>query len=142
MAGKDRISVRALAEFALERGDLARASGALDRMLEGAEGHRLLQGAYADGFKSEVGISLTEEVDGRALTLYGRIDGLNERTDPPVVEELSNHAAGPGAIGEGDFPRPLGQVELTPICWHAKRGYGHRARATHVSEHLRTIRPA
>jgi hypothetical protein len=45
MAAKDRVSVRALAEFALECGDLMRETGALDRMLEGAQGHRLLQSA-------------------------------------------------------------------------------------------------
>ncbi len=134
MAGKDRISVRALAEFALERGDLARASGALDRMLEGAEGHRLLQGAYADGFKSEVGISLTEEVDGRALTLYGRIDGLNERTDPPVVEEIKTTRLAPGAIGEGDFPVHWAQAELYAHMLAAKRGYGTvRVRLTYLN---------
>ncbi len=134
MAGKDRVSVRALAEFALERGDLARESGALDRMLEGSEGHRLLQGAYSGGFKSEVGISLTEDVRGRALTLYGRIDGLNERSDPPIVEEIKTTRLAPGAIRENDFPAHWAQAELYAHMLSAKRGYAAvRVRLTYLN---------
>jgi hypothetical protein len=134
MAAKDRVSVRALAEFALEGGDLARESDALNRMLEGSEGHRLLQSAYQDGFKSEVGISLTAEVSGRALTLYGRMDGLNERTNPPIVEEIKTTRLTPSMIRENDFPVHWAQAELYAHMLAAKRGYGavrvrlHRAR--------------
>ena len=124
MAGRNRVSVRALAEFALESGDLTREADALNRMLEGAEGHRMLQSAYADGFKSEVGISLTAQVGGQALTIYGRIDGLNERTDPPIVEEIKTTRLTPSAIRENDFPVHWAQAELYAHMLAAKRGYG------------------
>ena len=123
MAAKDRISVRALAEFALEGGDLFREAGALDRMLEGAEGHRMHQAGYADGFKSEVAISLTAEVSGRALTLYGRIDGLNEKASPPVVEEINTTRLAPSVIRENDFPVHWAQAELYAHMLAARRGY-------------------
>ena len=123
MAAKDRVSVRALAEFALEGGDLLRESDALNRMLEGAEGHRLLQSAYADGFKSEVGISLTQIVSGRALTLYGRIDGLNERLFPPIVEEIKTTRLTPSMIREDDFPVHWAQAELYAHMLARKRDY-------------------
>ncbi len=123
MAAKDRISVRALAEFALEGGDLFREAGALDRMLEGAEGHRMHQAGYADGFKSEVAISLTAEVSGRALTLYGRMDGLNEKLDPPVVEEIKTTRLAPSVIRENDFPVHWAQAELYAHMLAARRGY-------------------
>lgn len=125
MAAKDRVSVRTLAEFALEGGDLFREAGALDRMLEGAQGHRMRQSAYADGTKSEVGISLTAEVSGWPLTLYGRIDGLNERLDPPVVEEIKTTRLAPNMIRENDFPVHWAQAELYAHMLAAKRGY-HR----------------
>ncbi len=123
MAGRDRVSVRALAEFALERGDLMRDAGALDRMLEGAEGHRLLQSAYVGGFKSEVGISLSTEVDGRTIIVYGRIDGLNEQVDPPIVEEIKTTRLTPGMIGPEDFPVHWAQAELYAHMLAEKRGY-------------------
>ena len=134
MAAKDRVSVRALAEFALEGGDLAREADALNRMLEGAEGHRLLQAEYADGFKSEVGISLTASVSGRALTLYGRMDGLNEKVSPPVVEEIKTTRLTPSMIRENDFPVHWAQAELYAHMLAAKRGYGEvKVRLTYLN---------
>jgi len=122
LAARDRISVRALSEFALEGGDLAREAGALDRMLEGAEGHRRRQSGYADGFKSEVAISLTAEIRGRALTLYGRIDGLDERADPPVVEEIKTTRLSPSSVRPDDFPVHWAQAELYAFMLARKRG--------------------
>ena len=134
MAGKDRVSVRALAEFALESGDLARETDALNRMLEGSEGHRLLQAAYQDGFKSEVGISLSAVVLGRPLTLYGRIDGLNERADPPIVEEIKTTRLTPSMIRENDFPVHWAQAELYAHMLAVKRSYGAiRVRLVYVN---------
>lgn len=127
MAARDRISVRALVEFALEGGDLLREASALDRMLEGAEGHRLHQSAYRDGFKSEVAISLTRQIAGRALTLYGRIDGLNEKTDPPIVEEIKTTRYNPAAIRADDFPVHWAQAELYAFMLSQRRGYARVA---------------
>ena len=55
MAARDRISVRALAEFALEGGDLLREAGALDRMLDsGMEEMKRKAGAvFADRYSYE-----------------------------------------------------------------------------------------
>lgn len=133
MAAADRVSVRTLAEFAFEGGDLMREAGALDRMLEGAKGHRAVQTSYRDGFRSEVPISLTAQVAGRAITLHGRIDGLNEKQRPPIVEEIKTTRLCPSSIGEGDYPVHWAQAELYAFMLSRRRGYERvRARLVYV----------
>ena len=52
MEGALRVNVRTLAEFYYEGGDLESGRGLLKRMLEGARGHRLIQSAYGEDWRS------------------------------------------------------------------------------------------
>ena len=70
MAKVHPINVRALAEFALQRGDLAMA--AAERMNEGSRIHRRLQAALGEGWTSEVFVSRDMPVGEIVLRVQGR----------------------------------------------------------------------
>ncbi|MDR3086093.1 MAG: hypothetical protein LBU47_07255, partial [Christensenellaceae bacterium] len=94
-----RVGARNLVEEVLRRGDLP-GSGSVSRLLEGAEGHRLLQAE--GGGRNEVGLALTVSRPDLSLTIYGRIDRLFE--DPPCIEEIKTTRLALSLIGEEDFP--------------------------------------
>ena len=118
---KQRVSVRALAEFALESGDLVGGVGAMERMQEGSLGHRLRQNAYTEGFRSEVPVHITRVVNGVELTVYGRIDGF--KADPPIVEEIKTTRLPVSMIGENSYPVHWGQAELYAFIVSAQEEY-------------------
>ena len=74
MAKIHSVNVRTLAEFTLQRGDLSMA--AVDRMNEGAKGHRLLQSMLDADWKSEEYVSRDETVGGVTLRGQGRADAV------------------------------------------------------------------
>ncbi|WP_028671620.1 ATP-dependent DNA helicase [Saccharospirillum impatiens] len=70
-----RISVRALAEFCLDDGDLVSSFRASPSALEGRETHQLTQARRAPGYRPEQSVSLDWYHPDFDLTLSGRIDG-------------------------------------------------------------------
>ena len=76
MASVIKVSVRALAEFALEGGDLWLTGQAVNRMQDGIRGHQAVQSAYGEHFQREVHIRLDFEREGISFSLFGRMDGL------------------------------------------------------------------
>ncbi|MDL2206532.1 DEAD/DEAH box helicase, partial [Eubacteriales bacterium OttesenSCG-928-N13] len=109
---RQNINVRSLAEFSMESGDLRAAMMMLDRMQDGMHGHKMLQGGYPAGYKSEVSVSLDVEVDGVPLRVVGRIDGLNLGGEPPLIDEIKTTQRDPSMIGEMDFPVHWAQAEI------------------------------
>ncbi|MGI6172642.1 MAG: helicase C-terminal domain-containing protein [Christensenellales bacterium] len=107
-----RVNVRTLAEFYCEGGDLFAALNAVERMREGMQAHVLLQKQYPKSFRHEVPISLEAEVHGFLLTLYGRMDGLDEEASPPLVEEIKTTRRTPSDIRQDDYPVHWVQAEL------------------------------
>lgn len=112
MSTVHRVSVRSLAEFALEGGDLSREGMMIDRMQDGLRGHQELQSRYTDGFRSEVPVRLRLFVEGIDLLIIGRIDGLNEAEQPPIVEEIKTTAADVKFISDDQYPVHWAQAEL------------------------------
>ena len=75
------INVRALAEFALQKGDLMPASQQMESMNDGNLGHRQLQSLLGEGWKAEVYVSRQETVGGVTLRVQGRPSPC---ADPPA----------------------------------------------------------
>ena len=73
------VSVRTIAEFSMESGDLYPNMDAYERMQDGAQAHKRLQMAYGEGAKAEVAVALDAEVEGVPMRVQGRIDGLHAR---------------------------------------------------------------
>ena len=75
------VSVRTIAEFSMESGDLYPNMDAYERMQDGFQAHRRLQLAYGEGAKAEVAVALDAEVEGVPMRVQGRIDGLLQGPD-------------------------------------------------------------
>ncbi|MEG1513286.1 MAG: ATP-dependent DNA helicase [Clostridia bacterium] len=136
-----RISARALAEFALASGDLNPAMQALSRMQEGAQAHRRRQSGYEGGFEREVSLSVTARLSGLTLTVYGRADGLNRQSDPPIIEEIKTTRLDPHAIDEAAYPVHWAQAELYAHMLAVEGGFARvevRLTYMHLSGEART----
>jgi len=85
-----RTTVRELVDFVHRTGDLAGESGfrSSNRAVEGTRGHRRLQQARGENYRSEIPVERVYERDGIKLILTGRVDGVFENSNPPTVEEI------------------------------------------------------
>lgn len=85
-----RTTVRELVEFVHRSGDLAGESSfrSSNRAVEGTRGHRRIQEARGEDYRAEVTVERTYERPGFRLILSGRVDGIFEKTLPPIVEEI------------------------------------------------------
>ncbi len=81
-----RLSVRELAEYVCQDGDLIGAKASVWRALEGAAAHRRLQKDMPEGYKSEVALSIRVERDEYDLVIEGRADGVQDH--PLMVHEI------------------------------------------------------
>ncbi len=107
-----RVSVRQVAEFYCEGGDLTRQSGLYERMQEGARGHRMIQAQYPEGHESEVALSLPVRAGELELTLYGRADGLWLEEDTVVIEEIKTTLCPTEQLNGEEYPAHWAQAEL------------------------------
>ena len=120
-----RVSVRQLAEFAFEGGDLWPAMQAAERLREGVLAHMAVQRKYPPGWESEVSLSRVEDVLGVRLAVYGRMDGFWDRGDeaPPVIEEIkSTRVRDPSRIGENHYPVHWAQAYIYAYIVSQERG--------------------
>ena len=72
------INVRALAEFALQKGDLVPSARQLDRMNEGMRGHKQLQSMLGEGWRAEEPVARDFTVGGVTLRVQGRADAVRD----------------------------------------------------------------
>lgn len=79
-----RVSVRALAEFCLDRGDLVGSFRATPSALEGRETHGLTQQRRPEGYQAEIAVSVEWHHPDFDLVLGGRLDGVW----PGGIEEI------------------------------------------------------
>jgi DNA excision repair protein ERCC-2 len=84
------VSVRALIEFVLRRGDLGtdRDFVTRDRALAGTRGHQQIQRSRPPGYQKEVGLSFDCDAGEFILRVQGRIDGVLETQDEVILEEI------------------------------------------------------
>ena len=88
------VSVRALAEFALEKGDLSPVMQAAARMQDGVRGHKVLQEMLPWNWRPEFPVSSDVTLDGGVLRIHGRADAAYIGTDSISVLEIkttTNH---------------------------------------------------
>ncbi len=150
MAKIHSVNVRTLAEFTLQRGDLSLA--AIDRMNEGAKGHRMLQGALGAGWKSEEYVSRDETIGGVTMRIQGRADATCRQDGRVQVLEIKTTAHDPRMIRIDDNPAHLAQGEIYAylicanenlpdaeviLCYYRMDGTENRYRRSYTFEALR-----
>ena len=106
------VSARALAEFALEKGDLIPGGGSARRMREGVRGHQVLQSMLPFDWQPEVPVSRDVEIDGEILRIQGRADAARIGTDEIGVMEIKTTTRDPGMILKYDYPVHWAQAEI------------------------------
>lgn len=106
------VSVRALAEFAFEKGDLIPAARAAARMRDGTRGHQALQELLPVSWRAEVPVSRDIAVDGHILRVHGRADALYNDGETVKVLEIKTTVKDPTAILKYDYPAHWAQGEI------------------------------
>ncbi|MBR6219908.1 MAG: ATP-dependent DNA helicase, partial [Clostridia bacterium] len=106
------VSVRALAEFAFEKGDLIPAARAAARMRDGTRGHQALQALLPVSWRSEAPVSRDIQVDGHVLRVHGRADALYVDREWVKVLEIKTTVKDPSAILKYDYPVHWAQGEI------------------------------
>lgn len=150
MAKFHSVNVRALAEFTLQRGDLSMA--AIDRMNEGAKGHRQLQSTLEPDWKPEEYVSRDEMVNGVMLRVQGRADAVRRMDGRVQVLEIKTTARVPSMIHIDDYPAHLAQGEIyaylicanegiqdaeVTLCYYRMDGAENSYRRSYTFEELR-----
>ena len=106
------VSVRALAEFAFERGDLQSPVRAAARMRDGVRGHQALQELLPVSWRPEVPVSRDVAVNGEILRVHGRADAAYMDRETVRVLEIKTTTRDPGSILKFDYPVHWAQGEL------------------------------
>ena len=106
------VSVRALAEFAFEKGDLIPAVQAASRMRDGVRGHQILQEMLPHSWQAEVSVSRDIFMDGHILRVHGRADAVY--IDPEIVrvQEIKTTTRDPETILKYDYLAHWAQGEI------------------------------
>lgn len=107
-----RVSVRALAEYALEGGDLWVDMQTSERMHEGTLAHMAVQQKYPPGWESEVTLQREENVLGVQLCIFGRMDGFCDGETPVIEEIKSTRSRHPERIGQDAYPVHWAQAHI------------------------------
>ncbi len=118
------VSVRTLAEFAFEKGDLIPARRAAARMREGVRGHQALQQLLPHSWESEVAVSRDIPIDGHILRIHGRADGVCIDREVVQVLEIKTTAKNPSNILKYDYPAHWAQGEIYAALFCLNRGLG------------------
>ena len=118
------VSVRTLAEFAFEKGDLIPARRAAARMREGVRGHQALQQLLPHSWESEVAVSRDIPIDGHILRIHGRADGVCIDREVVQVLEIKTTAKNPSNTLKYDYPAHWVQGEIYAALFCLNRGLG------------------
>ena len=106
------VSARALAEYALEKGDLFPGGASYARMREGIRGHQALQELLPYNWQPEAPVSRDIELDGQILRVQGRADAVYIGEDRVCVQEIKTTARDPASILKYDYPVHWAQAEI------------------------------
>ena len=106
------VSVRALAEYAMEKGDLIPGGASYARMREGIRGHQALQELLPVNWQAEAPVSRDIETDGHILRVQGRADAAYIGPDIVCVREIKTTGRNPHAILKYDYPVHWAQAEI------------------------------
>lgn len=119
------VSVRALAEFVSEKGDLMPGGMAYARMRDGVRGHQSLQALLPFNWRPEAAVSRDIEINGRVLRVHGRADAVFIGTDIVRVQEIKTTAKNPSTIMKYDYPAHWLQGELYAALFCLNHGVAH-----------------
>lgn len=116
------VSVRTIAEFAFEKGDLIPAANAAARMQEGTRGHKILQEMLPYNWQAEMPVSREVNINGVLMKIHGRADAAYMASDKVCVQEIKTTSKNPSLILKYDYPAHWAQAEI--YAWMLCRNQG------------------
>lgn len=120
------VSVRALAEFAFEKGDLLPAGRAASRMMrDGVRGHQALQALLPVSWRPETPVSRDIPVGDRVLRVHGRADAVCLEGETVRVLEIKTTSKDPASILKYDYPAHWAQGEIYAALLCLNEGARH-----------------
>ena len=119
-----QVSARALAEFALEKGDLFPGGAGWQRMKEGVRGHQALQALLPFNWQPEAPVSRDIAIDGDVLRVHGRADAAFIGPDEVRVLEIKTTTRDPMRILKYDYPVHWAQAEIYAALFCMNVGAG------------------
>ncbi|OGN89322.1 MAG: hypothetical protein A2158_01305 [Chloroflexi bacterium RBG_13_46_14] len=112
-----RIAVRSLVEQIYRSGSLGVDFGGTERAVEGIAGHRKIRKSRPDAYRTEVPVAYRLDTPYFILELTGRIDGVDESSEPVIIEELKTTNRDPDEIAAAENPVHWGQLKLYAYCY-------------------------
>ena len=106
------VSVRTLAEYAMEKGDLIPGGASYARMREGVRGHQALQELLPASWQAEAPVSRDIGTGGHILRVQGRADAVYVGPDVVCVKEIKTTGRNPDTIMKYDHPVHWAQAEI------------------------------
>lgn len=122
MAERLRVSVRTLVEHSLRSGDLDLESSKRASPLDAIRAHQKLQGERGEGYRKEVPVSRVVATEDLGLEVQGRIDGIWEREEGLLVEEIKTTRGDLEGLAEAREPLHWGQLEVYAFLVAEERG--------------------
>ena len=123
-----RLPIRQLAEFLCRSGSLDSRGGGFDRALKGARLHRRLQKQGGEGYAAEVYLKERFELDGLALILEGRADGIfTDEEGLVTIDEIKTVSCPIEEMGEDSQPMHWAQGQLYAALWLRQEGLDRAA---------------
>lgn len=117
------VSVRAVAEFALESGDLTMDASSAERMREGMEGHILLQRQLDASWRTEESLAREMEISGVRIRIQGRADAVRRAEGMLTVEEIKTTGRVPASVRADDYPAHWAQAQIYAAIICEKEGF-------------------
>lgn len=122
------ISVRELVEFAYLSGDLDSRFSGMSRAHEGASIHRRLQklnidraASKGESYQKEVSIALKVDYKDLIINISGRIDGIIEKGQGVILDEIKTVQYSPDLITEDTYPVHWAQIKCYGYMYAVER---------------------
>jgi DNA excision repair protein ERCC-2 len=117
-----RVSVRGLVGHSLRSGDLDLESYGGSSPLDAIRAHQKLQASRPEGYRKEVSVAGRFEREDFVLEVQGRIDGVWERAEGPLVEEIKTTRGDLGHAAAAEKPTHWGQLQVYAFFYARERG--------------------
>jgi len=112
-----RIAIRSLVEQMYRSGSLGAEFVSTERAVEGIAGHKKLRKNRPEGYRTEVPVAHRLDTPYFILELTGRIDGVDESSEPVVIEEVKTTTRDPDEVAAEENSVHWGQLKLYAWCY-------------------------
>ncbi|QHT48296.1 ATP-dependent DNA helicase [Bacillus sp. SB49] len=120
------ISVRDLVSYVYRTGSIDERFQSNTALVEGTAIHQEVQKTYRDGDEKELFLQHEFQQEGIVLLVQGRCDGLLQREDGPVVDEIKSTARELEELDE----------DTHPVYWAQAKGYAFMYMHDHHLNHI------